>query len=135
MEPWSALIATLAVVAALALTLLGVRRALRERRVGDPLGGFLRHFERRGVPPEIAHAAYEELRSWLGAAPGAHRVRPGDDLQHVYGVTPDERREAVELVARACGRTLPADAALADEVGSVEDLVDAVARCPERRAP
>lgn len=132
MDPWSALLAAVLAVVLLAAGLFGVRRAARRHPPGDPLGAFLRHFEERGVPPRIAHAAYDELRSWLGAAPGSHRTRPDDDLQHVYGVTPDERREAVELVARACGRALPPETALPDELATVDALVAFVARLPER---
>jgi len=134
MDPWSALLATVAAVALLAAGLFGVRRASRRRPPGDPLGAFLRHFEERGLPPELAHAAYDELRGWLGAAPGRHRIDPGDDLGHVYGVAPDERREAVELVARACGRALPAGTSVPSDLTSVEDLVVFVARLPEHDA-
>lgn len=135
MDPWSALLATVAAVVLLAAGLFGVRRASRRHPPGDPLGAFLRHFEERGVAPELAHAAYDELRGWLGAAPETHRIDPDDDLGHVYGVTPDERREAVELVARACGRALPTDTAIPDELATVDDLVALVARLPQREAP
>lgn len=130
MEPWSALVAMLAAVVLLAAGLFGLRRASRRRAPGDPLGAFLRHFEERGVPPELAHAAYEELRGWLGGAPGTHSVEPDDELGHVYGVAPDERREAVELVARACGRALPEKTPLPGELATVDDLVVCVARLP-----
>jgi hypothetical protein len=124
--------ATLVVMATL-LALLGaallhLRRRGRPPR-GSALGPFLRHFEARGVSPEVAAVAFRQLQRWMDAQDRTFAVRPDHDLVSVYGLVPEEVDAAIEPMARECGRRRDPARALPG-VATVEDLVAELERCP-----
>jgi hypothetical protein len=129
---WTALAIVATSVACLAALLLLVRR--RPRRGRDTLGPFLRHFDARGVPPEVSSTLHRHLQRWMRDSASSFPVRPGDDLATVHGIEPEDVESTVDLLLAECGRHR--DPALDTErIRTVEDLVLFVASCPPAGGP
>jgi hypothetical protein len=126
------LLAVAAVLLGLGAALLHLRRRAARPR-GSALGPFLRHFESRGVAPEVAAAAFPQLQHWMGAQDRSFAVRPDQDLVAVYGLVPEEVDAALERMARECGRRRD-PARTPPRVATVEELVVELGRWPEASA-
>lgn len=119
--------------AILALALVWTRlRAAQRRRPASALPAFLRHFEAKGVPVELAAAAFHQLQRWMQAQDRRFAVRPDQDLRAVYGIVPEELGPALARLAAECDRRFdPVSAPPPEALRTVDDLVRALARCPE----
>jgi len=124
---WTALAIVAACVAGLVALLLRMGR--RPGRARDTFGPFLRHFDARGVPPEVSSALYRHLQRWMSDGGSAFPVRPGDDLAAVHGIDPEDVATTVDLLLVECGRRRR-EGGESDEISTVEDLVLFVASCP-----
>lgn len=129
---WTVLAIVAVSVAGLAALLLLVRR--RPQRTRDTLGPFLRHFDARGVPPEVSSTLHRHLQRWMSDGGKSFPVRPGDDLATVYGIEPEDVATTVELLLTECGRRRGEDVG-GERIETVEDLVLFVASCPPERGP
>lgn len=116
----------------LGLVLVRLRKAGRERPA-SALPPFLRHFEARGIPPEVAASVFRQLQHWMQAQDRHFAVRPDQDLSQVYGLVPEELDAALVRMARECGRHFD-PRAQHPPLHTVDDLVSTLARCPERDA-
>ncbi len=127
MDAWTALAFTVCGVALLFVLLRRLRH--RAGSAGGALRAYLRHFDACGVPDEVSLAIFHRLQRWMADTSGNFPVRPGDSLERVYGIAPDEIADALRLLVRESGRRWP-EGESGDEVSTVEDLVRFVARCP-----
>lgn len=132
MEGLLSLVVVGGAVLALGAVLLFLQRRSRRSVGPSAMGPFLRHFEKEGVPPEVAAAVYRQLRHWMHAQDHHFAVRPQQDLVSVYGLVPEEVHAAVDRLARECGRQggAPREAAA---LVTVAHLVHEVARRPPRQ--
>jgi hypothetical protein len=129
---WNTLAIVATCVAGLAALLLLVRR--RPRRTRDTLGPFLRHFDARGVPPEVASTLHHHLQRWMSDGGRSFPVRPGDDLAAVHGIEPEDVGATVDLLLAECGRRRDGGVE-GERIETVEDLILFVASCPPERGP
>ena len=132
MSGWTTLSMVAAGVAALAAVLLLLRR--RPRRTRDTFGPFLRHFDGRGVPPEVSSTLYRHLQRWMSDGGRTFPVRPGDDLATVHGIEPGDLGTTLDLLFAECGRRRSGEVE-AERIRTVEDLVLFVASCPPEPEP
>ena len=120
------LIAVGGVIALLFAVLLRIQRRGRSRG-RSALGPFLRHFERQGVPPELAAVAFRQLQRWMAAQDRSFAVKPEQSLSTVYGLVPEEVDAALERLAAECGRRRDPEAPRR-RLETVSDLVLELAR-------
>lgn len=120
-------------IAALGLVLVRMRRA-RQRRPASALPAFLRHFEAKGVPVEVAATVFRQLQRWMQAQDRHFPVRHDQSLRGVYGLVPEELDAALQRLAPECGRRF--DPSLPHPpIETVSDLVKVLASCPEQETP
>jgi hypothetical protein len=82
-------------------------REAQRRRPASALPPFLRHFEREGIPVEVAATVFRQLQRWMDAQDRSYAVRHDQDLERVYGLVPEELDAALQRMARECGRPSP----------------------------
>lgn len=89
-------------VALLFAVLMRIQRG--SARGGSALGPFLRHFEAKGVAPEVAATVFRQLQRWMAAQDGSVAVKPEQSLSAVYGLLPEEVEAALLRLGEECGR-------------------------------
>ncbi len=89
---------------------------------------FIEHFVRLGVPSETAGAVYDFYRR--GAVWRRFRLAPDDDLEGVFGHTPEEMDSSLDAILAELHLNLPPTSDLLDQdrkLTTVADVVNFVA--------
>jgi ferredoxin len=117
-------------IAALVLVVLAVlaywmRFQLRLRwHSGIDRESFIGHFACLGVAPDIAGAVYDHYRGV--AVWRSFRLSPDDDLQGVFGHTPEEMDSSLDAILSKLSLTLPPPSILREHDRKLTKIADVV---------
>lgn len=109
--------------------LFGARyRCLALERRGESFRDFTAHFRRASIHADVLLAVQEFIQ--LVTSVRGFPMRPSDQLLAVYGLQPEDVRDAVAVVAAGAHCLSPdvLEPAVCDGVTTIEDLVYAVHR-------
>lgn len=117
------------VIAVVGVLVFWIRFQVRLRsHNGVDRNSFMEHFARLGVAPDIAGAVYDHYRGV--AVWRSFRLSPDDDLEGVFGHSPEEMDSSLDAILHKLRLTLPPPSTLREndrQLTKVADVVNFVA--------